>query len=138
MHVHWFDTGLPMEQFSPLGTSAMAACSTAVAEMAFSASACIGAMLWDGDEWYKGLPREVAWFGESPGFVLEVADVSMEDFFVSAEEHGLYAAQLGRTTAEPSLSSGSNVSGSIEERISLTELREAWEAPLRDFYGSVA
>jgi phosphoribosylformylglycinamidine (FGAM) synthase-like enzyme len=108
----------------------------AIAEMAFAAG--IGAMLFDDGKWYEGVRREAAWFGEAPGFVLEVADTEMEDFFVLAEEYGLYAAQLGMTIAEPELRYGSNTTGAIHERATLDDLREAWEAPLRDFYGSVA
>jgi hypothetical protein len=45
--------------------------------------------------------------------------------------HRVAAYEAGETIAEPVAAIGN-------ERIAIDDLREAWEAPLRDFYGSVA
>ncbi len=113
---------------------------SAVAEMVFAASPKrrLGAELYhydkiyDVDLWladdvvpYTGM---AVWFAEFPGFVCEVADWSA--FSGLARAHGVRVHYAGDTIDEPYLRT--------EDRheISVERLREAWEAPLRDFYGA--
>jgi phosphoribosylformylglycinamidine synthase subunit PurL len=111
---------------------------TAVAEMAFTSTAGkpVGVALDHPDLWYGvWLNKEVEWFSESFGFVLEVRD--HDTFLDLAAQHGIVGMTylLGETVAEPVVQIRDSA-GSVS--IGLDELREAWEAPLRDFYGSVA
>jgi phosphoribosylformylglycinamidine synthase subunit PurL len=113
---------------------------SAVAEMAFAASPKrgLGAQLYhydkiyDVDLWLAGdiVPYTdmAVWFAEFPGFVCEVADSSA--FSDLARAHGVRVHYAGDTIDEPYLRT--------EDRheISVERLREAWEAPLRDFYGA--
>jgi phosphoribosylformylglycinamidine synthase II len=111
---------------------------TAVAEMALTSTAGnpVGVALDHPDLWYGvWLNKEVEWFSESFGFVVEVRDV--DAFLGLAAQHGIVGLTyaLGGTIVEPVVQIRDSA-GSVS--IGLDELREAWEAPLRDFYGSVA
>ena len=111
---------------------------TAVAEMALTSTARnpIGVALDHPDLWYGvWLNKEVEWFSESFGFVLEVRDP--DAFLNLAARHGIVGMTyvIGETVAEPVVQIR-DPAGSVS--IALDELRDAWEAPLRDFYGSVA
>jgi hypothetical protein len=71
-----------------------------------------------------------AWFGEHVGFVVEI----------DARAGGCLAGEVschnfGWTLREP-VAERWDDGGRLEERVPLSELREAWEAPLRDFYGA--
>jgi phosphoribosylformylglycinamidine synthase len=83
-------------------------------------------------------PGQVAWkFDESPGFVLEVPLSAHADVEALARSHGVfYPAPVGYTIAEPRVEVRSG-SGDVIESATIAELREAWEAPLRDFYGAL-
>jgi phosphoribosylformylglycinamidine synthase subunit PurL len=105
---------------------------TCVAEMAFADrdGVSVGARLsvpdWAGDL----LEREI-WFAEYGGFVVEVDD---DDAFVRlAAELVTSAPAVGETIASAEI-----VLSAPHETIGLADLREAWAAPLRDFYGSAA
>jgi hypothetical protein len=70
---------------------------------------------------------ESVWFAEIPAFVVEVLD---PDGFAELEAHfGIAAYDAGETIAEPVAALG-------EECVAMADLREAWEAPLREFYGA--
>jgi hypothetical protein len=79
----------------------------------------------------------VAWqFDESPGFVLEVSLSAHADVEALARSHGVsYTAPVGYTIAEPRVEVRSG-NAYVIESATIAELREAWEAPLRDFYGA--
>ena len=120
----------------------------AIAEMALTAAAAGSALgveiaLWDRSDDITDDPQLVArqappLFDETPGFVLEVAGDRYDDLWQLARRHGLYLPGPDmRTIEEPEIRLVSD-DGELVERISLDELREAWEAPLRDFYGSAA
>ena len=105
---------------------------TTIAEMAFPTldSAPVGAQLalpaWAGEL----LEREV-WFAEYGGFVVEVGDDAV--FARLAAELDTPAPAIGETIFGAQLRLSAPA-----EAIDLLALREAWAAPLRDFYGSAA
>lgn len=114
---------------------------TAVAEMACaSRGRSLGASLrhydkiYNVDLWLEGevipFTEMAVWFAEFPGFVCEVGDYSA--FHDIARRQGVKIHPLGETIAEPVLRT------EYRHEISVERLREAWEAPLRDFYGSAA
>ncbi len=109
----------------------------AVAEMAFGDDGrTIGVELFDG--FGTGKFESGRLFAEGAGFVLEVGGhAEMDAFFLLCEEHGVYPDQIGMTTNGERLVYRHNESQNCDEieSISIAELREAWEAPLRDFYG---
>jgi phosphoribosylformylglycinamidine synthase len=73
--------------------------------------------------------HEAVWFAEVAAFVVEVADA---DAF----------ARLAASLHVAAFEAGETIAGDIvelgDEHVPLAVLREAWEAPLRDFYGSAA
>ncbi len=111
----------------------------ALAEMALAARANgtpLGLAIEEDDGIGATSPEMVWNFSEEPGFVLEAAG-DTEALDALAHEHGV---ELGYgsivTTAEPRLALHSERTGKVVASTSLDELAEAWEAPLRDFYGS--
>jgi phosphoribosylformylglycinamidine synthase len=100
----------------------------AVAKMAFASHARVGFRI-DPRPVAEHAGHEAAWFAEIPAFVLEVTDAVA--FAELTARHRVAAYEAGETIAEPVAVIGN-------ERIAIDDLREAWEAPLRDFYGSVA
>jgi len=81
--------------------------------------------LWIGDhEPHTGM---AVWFAEFPGFVCEVADWGALRRL--GNERGVKTYSAGDTIAEPYLRT------EYRHEVSVAELREAWEAPLREFYG---
>ncbi|MDB5073342.1 MAG: purL, partial [Candidatus Eremiobacteraeota bacterium] len=114
---------------------------TAVAEMACGAldERSLGAALvhadalYDVDLWvgdFIPLTGLELWFAEFPGFVCEVEDWAA--FRRLSNEFQVKTHYAGDTIAEPFLRTA------YDQEISVRDLLEAWEAPLRDFYGSVA
>jgi phosphoribosylformylglycinamidine synthase subunit PurL len=97
----------------------------AIAKMALASHAGLGFRV-DPRPVADDAGHETAWFAEVPAFVLEVGDAVA--FAASTARHGVSAYDAGEVIAEPLAAVGA-------ERIPLAELREAWEAPLRDFYG---
>lgn len=69
-----------------------------------------------------------AYFGEAGGFVLEASDAPALAALAAERNLADGFARIGRTTGEAALVTGS--AGQFE----LTELHEAWSAPLRSFY----
>ena len=70
-------------------------------------------------------------FSEAGGFIAEASDVHR--FVDLCREFSIEPLFLGRTTVEPVLTGECFGDG-----IALAELRELWEAPLRNFYGGPA
>jgi len=110
---------------------------TAIAEMVIGATdRSLGAELmhWDAlydvdlmlDDQTPQLEMAI-WFEEFPGFVCEVADWTA--FRRLGMEVGVMTRYAGSTIAEPFLRTP------YDHEVSVERLREAWEAPLRDFYG---
>ncbi|HWT04818.1 MAG TPA: phosphoribosylformylglycinamidine synthase subunit PurL [Xanthomonadales bacterium] len=114
---------------------------TAVAEMACAAldDRALGADLTHYDKMYDvdlyigdnyRNPCVSIWFEEFPGFVCEVDD--WRAFRRLGDDYGVKTFDIGNTIAEPLIRT------EYRHEVSVQEIREAWEAPLRDFYGSVA
>jgi phosphoribosylformylglycinamidine synthase len=108
----------------------------AIAEMAFAADdrgKPLGCFVYD---W-----RETGWnpvwaFNEHPGFVLELKPSAYREFRLLANAAWIVGvAPFGGTLAEPVVQVRT-LDQEIVESVSLAELREAWDAPLRDFYGA--
>ena len=118
----------------------------AIAEMAFASAdrgKPVGVRI---DLWFRSndlaentfqLAREAVWhFDEMPGFVLEISYAKHGELLALANAHGIFSTgPLGYTIAEPRAEVRSE-DGELVESVSIAELREAWEAPLRDFYGA--
>ncbi|MGH7660452.1 MAG: phosphoribosylformylglycinamidine synthase subunit PurL [Vulcanimicrobiaceae bacterium] len=97
-----------------------------VSEMAFgAASRALGARIDASRTWAPSIGEAGAWFGESGGFVVEVADAAR--FESLAGKHGVPVSALGAVTGDARL-----VLGDVSFEVGA--LREAWEAPLRGFY----
>jgi hypothetical protein len=84
-----------------------------------------------------------AWFAEYPGFVVEVSD--LDAFRAIAAKNDVDVLTIGATLESPDMilmdlwkSLAEHGESGVRERVALVDLREAWEAPLRSFYGSVA
>jgi phosphoribosylformylglycinamidine synthase II len=107
----------------------------AVAEMAIAAEPGIGVEIFAGQDRFAS---DAYWFAEQPGFVLEVTDI--DTFLEICEANGTYADQIGMTSGQGRFVFRYNESQHTDviAEVSVSDLREAWEAPLRDFYGSVA
>jgi phosphoribosylformylglycinamidine synthase len=114
---------------------------TAVAEMACAAldDRSLGADLMHYDKMYDvdlaigdnyRNPCVSIWFEEFPGFVCEVDDWGA--FRRLGHEYGVKTFYIGNTIAEPFIRT------EYRHEVSVQEVREAWEVPLREFYGSVA
>ncbi len=103
-----------------------------IAEMAFATldGTPVGARL-DAPHWAGDLLEREIWFAEYGGFVVEVSDDAA--FARLAAELQTDAPAIGVTLARAEL-----VLSAPDETIGLAELREAWSAPLRDFYGTAA
>ncbi len=105
----------------------------AATEMAFATDDSIGFSFDDDCGLINGAAYgHPTWFGEHVGFVVEVHDY--EALLALPAAHGLVSL-FGKTIAEPYVLRF-HASDEPEERVALSELREAWEAPLRDFYGA--
>jgi phosphoribosylformylglycinamidine (FGAM) synthase-like enzyme len=81
-------------------------------------------------------PDRVWYFDESPGFVLEVPRHAHDDVSALLSSYG-FLNSLARvwTVAEPVFEVFSD-DDDLVESLTLDELREAWEAPLRGFYSA--
>jgi phosphoribosylformylglycinamidine synthase II len=105
----------------------------AATEMAFATDDTIGFSFDDDCGLINGASYgHPTWFGEHVGFVVEVRDY--EALFALPAARGLLSL-FGKTIAEPYVLRF-HASDEPEERVALSELRDAWEAPLRDFYGA--
>ncbi|HTW82475.1 MAG TPA: phosphoribosylformylglycinamidine synthase subunit PurL [Candidatus Sulfotelmatobacter sp.] len=100
----------------------------AIAKMAFASHDRLGFAV-DPTPVGEWVAHDVAYFSETPAFIVEVDDA--EAFALLAARLGVSTYDAGTVIQEPEARLG-------DERIPLAELREAWEAPLRDFYGSAA
>lgn len=113
----------------------------ALAEMALAARASgtpLGIAIEEDDAIGATSPEMVWNFSEEPGFVLELGG-ELDALEALAKRHGV---ELGYgsivTTAEARFALHSERTGQAVATVSLDELAEAWEAPLRDFYGSAS
>jgi phosphoribosylformylglycinamidine synthase len=100
----------------------------ALAKMAFASHAGLGFRI-DPAPLAERFGHDAAWFAETLAFVVEVADATA--FARLAALLGVATYDAGSVLAAPEALLGA-------ERVPLDALREAWEAPLRDFYGNVA
>ena len=116
----------------------------AMTEMAFASAARgtpIGLRLYLNDrtedlaELEPWRARDRVWeFHESPGFVLEVPRRAHDDVSSLLHSYGFFdAMESVFTVADPVVEVFSG-DDDLVESLTLDELREAWEAPLRDFY----
>lgn len=98
----------------------------AVCEMAFGARRRgLGARIDASDLWAKEIGTAGAWFGETGGFVVEVADVAA--WGKLARAHDLRPARIGEVTDDSRIHLG-------ETSFDAMTLFEVWAAPLRGFY----
>ncbi len=97
---------------------------TAVAKMALRSLRGLGFRV-DSGPMVRDLDHDAAWFSEIPGFVVEVADP--QTFAAMTARHRVRAYDAGVVLGE-------EVAQIDDERIPLAQLREVWEAPLREFY----
>ncbi|MEO7040609.1 MAG: phosphoribosylformylglycinamidine synthase subunit PurL [Candidatus Elarobacter sp.] len=109
----------------------------ALTEMALAADGGLGVRLERDERADPRVPRDVVWFSESPGFVLEVAAAAIEALCELARRAGVPFAQIGCTTGDGRLTFEHTDAGP-RFSVALGELRETWETPLRDFYGDGA
>jgi phosphoribosylformylglycinamidine synthase II len=100
----------------------------ALAKMAFASHAGLGFRI-DPAPLAERFGHDAGWFAETLAFVVEVADAPA--FARLAALLGVTTYDAGTVLAAPDALLGA-------ERVPLAALREAWEAPLRDFYGNVA
>ena len=103
-----------------------------IAEMAFATaeSTPVGVRLVP-NTWAAGLLEREVWFAEYGGFVVETADDAA--FARLAAGLDVPAHVIGVTTKTGVLELADPY-----ETMAFADLREAWAAPLRDFYGSAA
>ncbi len=74
-------------------------------------------------------------FSEAPGFVLEVDRAVLPQALRAAARAGAHARKIGETIPQPEAVFGVDRDpGGNNQRILLSTLRDAWEAPLRNFY----
>jgi phosphoribosylformylglycinamidine synthase len=74
-------------------------------------------------------------FSEAPAFVLEVDRAVLPQALRAAARTGAVARKIGETIAQPEAVFGADRdAGGHNVRILLSTLRDAWQAPLRDFY----
>jgi phosphoribosylformylglycinamidine (FGAM) synthase-like enzyme len=100
----------------------------ALAKMAFASHAGLGFRI-DPAPLAERFGHDAGWFAETLAFVVEVADAPA--FARLAALLGVTTYDAGTVLAAPDALLGA-------ERVPLAALRDAWEAPLRDFYGNVA
>lgn len=100
----------------------------ALAEMTFPtlAAHAIGVRLHAAATWDAGHGSDAAYFAEYGGFIVETSDAPT--FTKIAAEIGTRIAHIGTTTAVATLDIGT-------ETLDIAHLYEAWQAPLRDFFG---
>ena len=81
------------------------------------------------DDWGGGALDVVALFGEYGGFLVEVSDDQAFEALIA--HYDVVAPRIGTTTDHAEIT----IVGTSSETIELFGMREAWAAPLRDFYG---
>jgi len=102
----------------------------ALAELAFTALDERGVGFWL-DECACGVQA----FSEAPAFVLEVDRAVLPHVLRCATRAGAHARKIGETIPQPEAVFGADRDpGGRSERVLLSMLRRAWEAPLRGFY----
>ncbi len=105
----------------------------AAAEMAFAADSPIGfAFEEDCGLINHGEYGSASWFGEHVGYVIEVGK---DEAVRAIADRDVPYYEFGWTIGEP-FAERYDDGGALNERVLLADLREAWEAPLRAFYGA--
>ena len=116
---------------------------TAIAEMAFAAAErgrpfgfCVDlATRSDADA--AAVAAEAVWrFDESPGFVLEVPSSALDALRALATSHGIALPDASGSTTVRLAVDVHSVDEMLVDSVSIGDLRQAWEAPLREFYGA--
>jgi len=98
----------------------------AVCEMAFGARRRgLGVRIEPSAAWAKEIGTAGAWFGETGGFVVEVADAGA--WADLAQKHNVTPIRIGEVTGIGRIELG-------EASFNATTLYEIWAAPLRGFY----
>jgi len=116
----------------------------ALAKMALGATPPLGAWIDDCALPFFAVDAVHGLLTEGPMFVLEVtdADAALELADTCGVGPSSGDAQsihvIGTTIDSPAIEFGLCEPGPGNDRALLSDLRDAWEAPLRDFYGSVA
>jgi phosphoribosylformylglycinamidine synthase subunit PurL len=101
---------------------------TAIAEMAIlSGERALGVNLHPEPFFFATGDIEAGLFSEAPGFVLEVSHIA--DARALAREYGIDVFPVASVHAKPTFGF------EWDEGVPVAKLRDAWEAPLRDFYG---
>jgi phosphoribosylformylglycinamidine synthase II len=115
----------------------------AIAKMALASTEPIGVWIHKCSLPFFAIDADAGLLIEGPMFVMEVTD--LDAAMELADRHGLGPAKtarsvraIGVTIASPTFEFRGCEPGPQNVRLPLADLREAWEAPLRDFYGSVA
>ena len=112
-----------------------------ITKMALASNGPIGVWIDDCSLPFHAIGAEHGLLIEGPMFILEVPDrhAAME----LADRHGIGPSSaarsvqaIGTTIASPSIDWGLCEPGPENTHIALADLREAWEAPLRAFYGA--
>jgi phosphoribosylformylglycinamidine synthase II len=93
----------------------------------------IGAHLTDRAVWLPEPAGDALLFAESGGFIVEVTDASA--FIETCRSHGAHAVAVGKTTDAATIVMDSSA-GRPAATIDMQRIREAWSAPMRDFYGT--
>jgi phosphoribosylformylglycinamidine synthase len=123
----------------------------AAAKMAIGSDPVRPIGVWIDDGLWPGyaLASEYGLLAEGPMFLLEVRDLAAASELARkhrltdragklAAKHRGFFRPIGLTIDSPTVEFGGEAPGLGNSTISIATLREAWESPLRDFYGSVA
>ncbi|MBV9439166.1 MAG: phosphoribosylformylglycinamidine synthase subunit PurL [Candidatus Eremiobacteraeota bacterium] len=108
----------------------------AAAEMALASLRAATAVGFTVDAGDADAERECALFDEAPGFVVEVPRERDAEFRAVAGQVGVPLSTSFACHSEPALHQV--VRGELRAALPIDALREAWEAPLRDFYEDAA
>jgi phosphoribosylformylglycinamidine synthase len=101
-----------------------------VAEMCLGGDAdgTVGARINDPSEWAPGVPRDAALFGETPGFVVEVAAEQLPAFHEICKSVHADAMLIGATGGARIIVDGT------DGHVALSDAANAWSATLRELY----
>jgi phosphoribosylformylglycinamidine synthase len=101
-----------------------------IAEMCLGGDAdgVVGARINDPGEWASGVPRDAALFGETPGFVVEVAAEQLPAFHEMCKNAGADATLIGATGGARIIVEQTDCD------VALSDAASAWSATLRELY----
>jgi hypothetical protein len=92
------------------------------------ADGTIGARISDPGEWAPGLLLDAALFGETQGFVVEVAAAQLPAFHEICKSAGADATLIGATGGARIIVNGT------DGDVALSDAANAWSATLKEFY----